>query len=87
MLTTRLSSKGQIIIPKPIRVAYQWMSGQDLVVIEMNGGVLLKPKAPFSATTLKEVASCLHYQGKAKTLDDMENAIKQGVMERFNSCC
>jgi AbrB family looped-hinge helix DNA binding protein len=86
MLTTRLSSKGQIIIPKPIRVAYQWVSGLDLVVIEMNGGILLKPKTPFLATTLKEVASCLRYQGKPKTLDDMEDAIKQGVMERFNGC-
>ena len=84
MLTTRLSSKGQVIIPKPIRIAHQWVTGQDLVVIEMGDGILLKPKTPFSITSLKEVASCLRYTGKAKTLDDMQNAIKKGVMERFN---
>lgn len=84
MLTTRLSSKGQVIIPKPIRIAHQWITGQDLVVIEMGDGILLKPQSPFSVTTLKDVASCLRYKGKAKTLDDMQEAIKKGVMERFN---
>lgn len=84
MITTKLSSKGQVIIPKPIRVAHHWMTGQDLVVIEMGDGILLKPKTPFPATTLQDVASCLKYEGKAKTLDDMQSAIKKGVMERFN---
>ena len=86
MLTTKLSSKGQVIIPKPIREAHQWTAGQDLVVIEMGDGILLKPKTPFTVTTLDDVASCLNYKGEAKTLDDMQQAIKQGVLERMNDC-
>lgn len=84
MLTTKLSSKGQVIIPKHIRNAYHWAIGQDLVVIDTGNGILLKAKTPFPETTLDEVASCLKYTGKPKSLDDMQDAIKKGVMERFN---
>jgi uncharacterized protein (DUF1015 family) len=44
-------------------------------------GDLLKPKNPFSVTKLDDVAGCLKYQGKPKTLEDMDNAIRQGVEE------
>ena len=83
MHTTKLSSKGQVIIPKFIRTSHNWMPGQDLVVIEMEDGVLLKPKTPFPPTTLKEVAAILMYQGEPKTLEDMQNAIKKGIKEKF----
>ena len=45
--TTRLSSKGQVIIPKKLRDAYHWLAGQELVEIATDDGVLLKPKQPF----------------------------------------
>jgi AbrB family looped-hinge helix DNA binding protein len=83
METTKLSSKGQVIIPKPFRTAHHWEPGQELVVIDTGDGVLLKPKTPFQETKIDDVASCLLYVGKPKTLDDMEQAIKRGVKERF----
>jgi len=33
MSTTRLSSKGQLIIPKPVRKAHCWDTGQELDVV------------------------------------------------------
>ncbi|MBG1239975.1 hypothetical protein F8R90_01595 [Nostoc sp. NZL] len=42
-------------------------------------GDLLKPSKFFSVTKLDHVAGCLKYQGKPKTLEDMDNAIRQGV--------
>ena len=84
MDTTKLSSKGQVIIPKPFRTAHRWEPGQELVVIDTGDGVLLKPKTPFQETKIEEVASCLRYSGKPKTLDEMEQAIRQGVKERFH---
>lgn len=84
MQATKLSSKGQVIIPKQIRNTYGWTIGQDLVVIDTGNGILLKAKTPFPETTLDEVASCLKYTGKSKSLDDMQDAIKKGVMEQFN---
>ncbi|MCC5598504.1 hypothetical protein LC586_04535 [Nostoc sp. CHAB 5714] len=44
-------------------------------------GDLLKPSNFFLVTKLDDVAGCLKYLGKAKTLEDMENAIRQGVEE------
>jgi len=33
---------------------------------------------------LDEVAGCLKYQGKAKTIEEMEQAIGQGIEELWN---
>lgn len=79
MQTTRLSSKGQVIIPKEIRSRHHWEPGQELQAIDTGDGILLRPASPFPETTLREVASCLSYSGKAKTLEEMEEAIKKGA--------
>jgi AbrB family looped-hinge helix DNA binding protein len=79
MSTTRLSSKGQVIIPKVLRSRHHWEPGQELVAIDTEDGVLLRPASAFPVTTLREVAACLPFPGKAKTLEDMEAAIKAGA--------
>jgi AbrB family looped-hinge helix DNA binding protein len=79
METTKLSSKGQVIIPKPLRTAHHWDTGQELVVIDVGDGVLFKPKSPFTEKNIDEVASCLKYSGTAKSLDEMAAAIGKGV--------
>ena len=81
MTTTVLSSKGQVIIPKPFRNARHWEPGQRLELIDTGEGILLKPTEPFPPTTLAEVAACLEYHGKAKTLAEMAAAIRQGAVE------
>jgi AbrB family looped-hinge helix DNA binding protein len=84
MPTTILSSKGQVIIPKPIRTTHNWRPGQKLLVVDTGDGVLLKPASPFPEKTVEEVAGCLNYKGKAKTLAEMEAAIAKGVKETFS---
>ncbi len=84
METTKLSSKGQVIIPKPLRNAYHWEAGQELIVIDTGDGILLKPKTSFQETSIENVASFLQYTGKEKSLEDMEKAIQKGVKERFS---
>ncbi|MCC5848651.1 MAG: AbrB/MazE/SpoVT family DNA-binding domain-containing protein [Verrucomicrobia bacterium] len=82
MDTTTLSSKGQVIIPKAIRTAYNWQSGQELQVLESGDGILLRPRSRFETSTLDEVAGSLPASGKPKSLKDMENAIAKGARER-----
>ena len=82
MPITRLSSKGQVIIPKTVRLAHHWEPGQELVVIDTGDGVLLKPKAPFPPSDLDDVAACLEFKGKTRSLEDMQKAIARGVKER-----
>ncbi|PIG93953.1 AbrB/MazE/SpoVT family DNA-binding domain-containing protein [Gloeocapsopsis sp. IPPAS B-1203] len=84
MQVTRLSSKGQVIIPKALRAAHHWEVGQELIAIDVGDGILLKPKKPFAETTLAQVAGCLSYQGKLKSLDELEDAIRQGVIQQWH---
>ncbi|OKH24218.1 AbrB family transcriptional regulator [Hydrococcus rivularis NIES-593] len=84
MKKTKMSSKGQVIIPKALRDAHRWEEGQELIAIDMGDGILLKPKKPFPETTLNDVAGCLRYQGMPKSLEEMEDAIRQGVKELWN---
>lgn len=79
METTKLSSQGQVTVPQSLRE--HWEEGQELIIINMGDGILLKPKKIFSETRLDEVAGCLNYQGKVKTIEEMDQAIAQGIQE------
>tara|TARA_R100001129_G_C5135230_1_gene194316 strand:+ start:227 stop:490 length:264 start_codon:yes stop_codon:yes gene_type:complete len=81
--TTKLSSKGQVIIPKHIRESHHWDSGLELQVIEFEGGVLLKPTAAFVATSINDVAGCLTYTGAAKTDQDIDAAMKKAARKAW----
>ncbi len=70
METTRLSSKGQIIIPSALRQAHRWQAGMDFLVIDTGDGVLLKPKLAFPVTQLAQVAGM--FKGKVKAKSDAQ---------------
>ncbi len=82
METTRLSSRGQVILPKSIRDAHRWQPGTEFVVEETTEGILLRPAKPFPPTRIEDVAGCLRYAGKPKTLAEMEAAIRTEVKAR-----
>jgi AbrB family looped-hinge helix DNA binding protein len=84
MEITKVSNEGQVIIPEQLRKSHGWETGQELIIIDTGDGVLLKPKKPFAETTLNEVAGCLKYQGTPKSLDDMDDAIRQGIEESWH---
>ena len=82
METTRLSTKGQVILPKAVRDAHQWNPGTEFLVQEVAGGVLLRPLRPFPSSRLEDVVGCLSYTGRAKTLAEMKRAIAKEVRRR-----
>lgn len=84
METTKLSSKGQIIIPKWLRDAYRWETGLEFVVIDTGEGILLKPSRPFESTSLEDVAGSLPYTGKSRTIEEMEDDLQQGIKEAWD---
>ena len=79
METTKLSSKGQIILPKHIRTAHQWQAGVEFLVEDTPEGVLLRPLKLFKPTRLKDVIGCAGYKGPKKTIEEMDDAIAAGV--------
>lgn len=84
METTKLSSKGQIIIPKWLRDAYRWEPGLEFVVIDTGEGILLKPSRPFEPTTIEEVAGSLPSAGKSRTVEELEDDLRRGIGEAWH---
>lgn len=82
MEKTRLSSKGQVIIPKSIRESRGWKAGEELLVEETEEGIVLRPAQWFPRTKLEDVVGCMGYKGPAKTIEDMREAIVRGARER-----
>lgn len=75
MQTTRLSSKGQVIIPQSIREHHHWHSGVEFSVIDTEEGILLTPLKPFTQTSTQQLLGCVTYKGPKKSLRDMKDGI------------
>lgn len=47
-MTTTISSKGQIVIPQPLRERHKLRAGDDLILFELSNGdiVLRRARAP-----------------------------------------
>jgi AbrB family looped-hinge helix DNA binding protein len=84
MATTKLSTKGQVILPKSIRAARGWTPGTEFSIEETGNGILLRPAASFPPVTLDQVVGCLRYTGKAKTIAQMDAAIGREVTRRHD---
>jgi AbrB family looped-hinge helix DNA binding protein len=82
MNTTRLSSKGQLVLPKAIREADDWTEGTEFVVERVPEGVLLRPVRSLPVTRLEDVIGCAGYRGPARSVADMGRAIAKGVKAR-----
>lgn len=82
METTRLSSKGQLVLPKAIRDAGNWPEGTEFVVEAVPQGVLLRPVRAFAVTRLEDVIGCAGYRGPQHSVADMRGAIANGVTAR-----
>src|SRR5437588_460400 len=59
METTKLSSKGQIVLPKAIRQSRRWPPGTEFLVENTPRGILLRPRKPFGSTEPAEVIAAL----------------------------
>jgi len=82
MTTTRLSSKGQVIIPKEIRDEHGWRPGTTFEIQDTPGGLLLRPRPVAPATTVDEVFGCLAYEGSAISVERMNEAVADEAKRR-----
>jgi AbrB family looped-hinge helix DNA binding protein len=81
-VTTVVSTKGQVILPKAIREQRKWPAGTRLVVEDTVDGVLLRAAPVFAPTRPEDVFGSLPYAGKPKTLKEMEQGIATAVRRR-----
>lgn len=80
--TTRLSSKGQVVLPSSIRKAQRWTTGTEFVVEETPQGLLLRPMVRAAATRLEDVAGCLQPRRGRVSQVEMEAAVAQEAKAR-----
>jgi AbrB family looped-hinge helix DNA binding protein len=82
MEITKLSSKGQLVLPKRLRESRNWQPGTKFAIEEAAEGLLLRPLRTFAPTRLEDFVGCLPYRGKPKTLRQMRDAVKAQAEER-----
>ena len=83
MLTTKLSTKGQVILPKAIREAAGLQPGTEFTVEKTGEGILLRPLQQSKPARLEDLFGILHVPGrKPATIADMDRAVADTVRER-----
>jgi len=60
MQTVKLSTKGQIVIPRDIRKASHLVAGMEFSVELVGDEIRIRPVPRLRKTTTEEVAGCLH---------------------------
>lgn len=88
---TKLSAKGQVVIPKDVRDRLGFTEGTVFDVIERGSEIVLKrqgkssdPSGPeMVANAVKEIQSFFRYDGPPVSLADMDQAVLQAVSKKF----
>ena len=82
-LTTTVSTKGQVILPKEIRNERRWPAGTQLRVENTPRGVLLTREPAFAPTRLEDVVGMLKYDGPPVSIESMDAAVDNYVRNRY----
>ena len=78
---TRMSSKGQVVIPQAIRSVRGWAPGLEFEVQDTPRGLLLRPVPAFPETRIEDVIGCVGYAGAKRSLVDMRSAVPPGYAD------
>ncbi len=81
-LTTVVSTKGQVILPKAIRDQLHWGAGTRLTVENTLDGVLLKSTPVFPPSSIDTLFGSMRHEGPALSIDDMNAAVAQEAERR-----
>jgi AbrB family looped-hinge helix DNA binding protein len=82
MHTSRLSSKGQVIIPKAIRDAHSLDSGVVLAFEDHSDHIVIRVVPAVPRTTVDDLIGILRWDGPPKSIEDMEAGIARGARAR-----
>ena len=71
MTLTRLSTKGQVVLPKDVRERLALTTGTELEVEVLEGAILLRP---IRRVTVDDLLGLLRWDGPPKSIEDMDQA-------------
>jgi AbrB family looped-hinge helix DNA binding protein len=91
-MQTKLSAKGQVVIPKDVRDRLGLTEGTVFDVIERGSEVVLKRQARTGdpsaaeavANAVREIQSFYRYEGPPVSLADMDRAVTEAVRKKFD---
>jgi AbrB family looped-hinge helix DNA binding protein len=78
-MTSRLSTKGQLVIPKQIRDRHGWRPGLELEIEDRESYVVVRPAGALAETSLDDLIGCTGYVGPPRSMEDMEAGIAEGA--------
>jgi AbrB family looped-hinge helix DNA binding protein len=78
-LTVRLSTKGQLVVPKEIRERHGWSAGTELVFEDQGDRVILRQVENLPPTRVEDLIGSTGYRGPAKSLKEMDEGIAEGA--------
>jgi AbrB family looped-hinge helix DNA binding protein len=81
-MQTKVSTKGQVVLPKAIREKRRWKAGTRLTVEDRPDGVLLKLIEKKKKLTIDDWAGIIKYKGPARTVEEMNAAIDEEFRRR-----
>jgi AbrB family looped-hinge helix DNA binding protein len=81
-MRAKISSKGQLVLPKDLRERRGMVEGAEVDVEEVQEGVLLKLVRGPEGASLGDLVGCTGYRGGRKSLEDMEAAVRKNARAR-----
>ncbi len=82
METTKLSSKGQVVLPASIRASKNWEAGVEFTVEPTDDGVFLRTINRKPKTPLSKLIGCIKYTGRPVSIEEMDEAITMEIKAR-----
>ncbi len=72
MYKSKISSKGQIVIPKKVREKLKLKEGDEVIILVVEDGILIKKKRKANLSELRGIlANKIDYERALKTLKEL----------------
>jgi AbrB family looped-hinge helix DNA binding protein len=78
-MNVKLSTKGQLVIPKEIRRRHGWRAGSEVVIVDRGDHLVIHLAGEVPRTTLDDVVGCTGYKGPRLSEEEMEAGIARGA--------
>ncbi|MGF1550256.1 MAG: AbrB/MazE/SpoVT family DNA-binding domain-containing protein [Sphingomonadaceae bacterium] len=79
---TKISAKGQVVIPKASRNRLDWPSGTRLVIEQVAGGIALRPAAEERGRlTMEEFKAA--YSGSSLSMEEIDAVVEKARAEHY----
>jgi AbrB family looped-hinge helix DNA binding protein len=85
-VSMRVSTKGQVVLPKSIRQQRRWAPGTRLLVAGTPDRVLLKPAPLFAPTRPEDVLGSLSSNGPPRSREGMDASVLDGRVAVMVCC-